>query len=51
MSGGENSKEKRLKLLKQLDLPEHTSSNALLQAINLLMDIEELREIIGANDD
>lgn len=51
LSGGANSKEKRLKLLKQLDLPEHTSSNALLQAINLLMDIEELREIIGANDD
>lgn len=51
LSGCTNSKEKRLKLLKQLDLPEHTSSNALLQAINLLMDIDELRKIIGANDD
>lgn len=51
LSGGANSREKRLRLLKQLDLPEHTSSNALLQAINLLMDIDELREIIGANDD
>ena len=51
LSGGPNSKEKRLKLLQKLDLPEHTSSNALLQAINLLMDIDELRKIIGANDD
>lgn len=51
LSGRANSKEKRLKLLKKLDLPEHTSSNALLLAINLLMDIDELREIIGANDD
>ena len=50
LSGGTNSKERRLKLLKKLDLPEHTSSNALLQAINLLMDIDELRNIIGAND-
>lgn len=51
LSGGANSKEKRNKLLKKLDLPEHTSSNALLQAVNLLMDIDELRKIIGANDD
>ncbi len=51
LSGGANSKEKRQKLLKKLDLPEHTSSNALLQAINLLMDIDELRRIIGAEDD
>lgn len=51
LSGGANSKEKRLKLLKELDLPEHTSSNALLQAVNLLMDINELRKILGANDD
>ena len=51
LSGGPNSKEKRLKLLRKLDLPEHTSSNALLQAINLLMNVDELRKIIGANDD
>lgn len=51
LSGGPNSKDKRLKLLKKLDLPEHTSSNAMLQAINLLMDLDELRNIIGANDD
>ncbi|MBQ7329286.1 MAG: DUF4093 domain-containing protein [Oscillospiraceae bacterium] len=51
LSGGPNSKEKRLKLLRKLDLPEHTSSNALLQAINLLMNVDELRSLIGANDD
>ena len=51
LSGGPNSKEKRLKLLQKLDLPERTSSNALLQAINLLMNVDELRRIIGANDD
>ena len=51
LSGGPNSREKRLTLLRKLDMPEHTSSNALLQAINLLMDIDELRKIIGANDD
>ena len=51
LSGGPNSKEKRLELLKKLDMPEHTSSNAMLQALNLLMDLDELRELIGANDD
>ncbi len=51
LSGGPNSRDRRLALLKKLDLPEHTSSNAMLQAINLLMDIDELRRIIGANDD
>ena len=51
LSGGVNSKERRLELLKKLELPEHTSSNALLQALNLLMDIDELKKILGANDD
>lgn len=36
LSGGPGSKEKRLALLKQLDFPEHMSSNALLQAVNVL---------------
>lgn len=51
LSGGADSKAERLKLLKKMDLPEHTSSNALLQAVNLLMDIEELRNLLGADDD
>ena len=51
LSGGPNSREKRLDLLKKLDLPEHTSSNAMLQALNLLLNLDELRELIGVNDD
>ncbi len=43
LSGGKNSSEKRLALLKRLGLPEHMSSNALLQALNLLMDVKTLR--------
>ena len=51
LSGGPNSKEKRQELLKKLDMPEHTSSNAMLQALNLLLNLDELKELIGANDD
>lgn len=51
LSGGPNSREKRLELLKKLELPEHTSSNAMLQALNLLLNLDELKELIGANDD
>ncbi len=42
LSGGPDSKTKRLALLKMLDLPEHMSSNALLQALNLLCTKDEL---------
>ena len=51
LSGGPNSREKRLALLKKLDMPEHTSSNAMLQALNLLLNLDELKELIGENDD
>ena len=43
LSGGTGSSQKRLALLKQLDLPEHMSSNAMLQALNLLMTLDELK--------
>lgn len=46
LSGGSNSKARRLALLKKMGLPEHMSSNALLQAINLLYTKEELTEIL-----
>jgi ribonuclease M5 len=46
LSGGTNSAEKRLVLLKKLDLPEHMSANAMLQALNLLYDLEELAKLI-----
>ena len=48
LSGGNNSSEKRLFLLKKLDLPEHLSSNALLQAMNLLLSLEELEELVAS---
>ena len=46
LSGGANAAEKRQALLKKLDLPEHMSANALLQAINLLYTLEELQDIL-----
>ena len=48
LSGGPDSKNKRLKLMKELDLPEHLSSNALLQALNLLYTKAELYSLAGA---
>ena len=47
LSGGAAASAKRLALLKKLDLPEHMSANAMLQALNLLYSLEELTEIIG----
>lgn len=46
LSGGPESKAKRLALLKKLELPEHMSSNAMLQALNLLMDYDALKRLI-----
>ena len=54
LSGGAHSSILRKKLLKKLDLPEHMSANALLQAVNLLYTLNELREImtqLGENHD
>lgn len=47
LSGGPNSSTLRKQLLKKLDLPEHMSANALLQAVNLLYTLDELREILA----
>ena len=47
LSGGANSSFLRSKLLKRLDLPEHMSSNAMLQALNLLYNLEELTDIVS----
>ena len=46
LSGGANSAGNRLALLKKLGLPEHMSANAMLQALNLLYDLEELKNLI-----
>ena len=51
LSGGKDSSEKRKIVLKKMQLPEHMSSNAMLQALNLLLDLEALRQIVGENND
>ena len=42
LSGGADASAKRLALLKKLNLPEHMSANAMLQALNLLYSLDEL---------
>ncbi len=46
LAGLPGSEEKRKKLMKYLDFPEHMSPNALLQALNLLYDLEGLTELM-----
>ena len=46
LSGGKNSRMMRLKLQKKLNLPAHMSSNALLQALNLLYAREEILQLM-----
>ena len=46
LSGGTDSSAKRLALMKQLDLPQHMSANALLQALNLLCTLDELKDLV-----
>ena len=46
LSGGADASAKRLALLKRLNLPEHMSANAMLQALNLLYSLEELKELM-----
>ena len=48
LSGGAGSSAKRLALLKHLDLPQHMSANAMLQALNLLYTLPELIDEVAA---
>ena len=48
LSGGPDSSAKRKKLIKALDFPEHLSANALLQALNLLYSMDELKAAVAA---
>ena len=50
LSGGANAGAKRLALLKKLNLPEHMSSNAMLQALNMLCTPEQLTELVNHLD-
>ena len=47
LSGGEGSAERRRRLLKRLDLPEHLTANAMLEALNLLFGREELERLLA----
>jgi len=46
LSGGEGSAQRRLDLLRRLDLPEHMSANALLGVLNGCYTAEEVRELL-----
>ena len=46
LSGKAGSKELRLKLIKQLDLPEHISADALLDILNATMSREEFLQLL-----
>ena len=46
LSGGKNSSQLRRKMLEKAGLPEHMSSNAMLQALDLLYTREEVEEIV-----
>ena len=46
MTGGEGSAQRRLELLKKLELPEHMSTNALLAVLNGCYSAEEARELL-----
>jgi len=45
--GGENSSFLRKELTKEIDLPEHISSKALLEIINLMFSLEELKQVLA----
>ncbi len=47
LSGGVDSSKLRKKVLKELNLPEHMSSNAMLQAVNLLYCKAEFTKILN----
>ena len=44
--GGENSRQKRSVFLEQIGLPQHISTNALVDLLNILFTEEEFNEII-----
>lgn len=49
LSGGEGSREKRLALLRALDLPERLTANALLDVLNAMMSRDEFIALAAAN--
>ena len=51
ISGGENSKSRREKLLKFLDLPQRLSTSALIDMINTFMSFEEYKAAVKRIDE
>lgn len=51
LSGTNESKLKRLKLLKYLDLPERLSSNAMLKIINSFMTYEDYKDAVNKSSE
>ncbi len=51
ISGGENSKSRREKLLKLLDLPQRLSTSALIDMINTFMSFEEYKAAVKRIDE
>lgn len=47
LSGGNHSSFLRSALLKKLELPEKMSANALMQALNLLYSLEDLKQVVN----
>ena len=47
LTGGAGSKEKRLKLLKALDLPEKMTANAMIEIINAFMSYDDYKNAIN----
>ena len=47
LAGIPGSEDKRRALMKKLDFPEHMSPNGLLQALNLLFDLEGLEAVLS----
>lgn len=50
LTGGQDSSEKRRALLRRLELPEHLSVSAMLEALNLLYGREELLALLNGGD-
>ena len=48
LSGGKDSRSKRLQVLRALELPEHMSANALLEVLNVLYDARTAGEAVEA---
>lgn len=49
LTGGENSAEKRLVLLKHLGLPNYITTNSLIEVINSFMTYHEYKQFINSN--